>query len=154
MARTYTAEFNAITVSVAQDLFELLAGANQTAKLVRLKLGQFTNAGDASAEILPIQVGKYVGASGSGGTTPTAQLADQGDGATGATVEANNTTLAGSFTAQYSWTWNTQIPWEYYEPDPAKQITLRPSTGLCFRLPNAPAAGISCSGSIQWTEEG
>lgn len=117
MGILYTVTVSGVAASAAQDLFEVLAAADATIVIHSLSIGQITELGDAAEEIMLITTKRGLGAtSGSGGSTPTPVAQEAGAPATGATVEANNTTIAtaggGSLTAQENMGWNVRVPFE------------------------------------------
>ncbi|MBP8301429.1 MAG: hypothetical protein KA020_13765, partial [Planctomycetes bacterium] len=67
--RTYAVTFNAVAVSAAQDLFEITPGDDKPCEIVSLSIGQYSDAGDAAAELLGIQIIRGFTASGSGGSS-------------------------------------------------------------------------------------
>lgn len=121
--RLYTAQFNAVVATAAQDLFEIAAPADAALKIHDWTVFQTSDVGDAAEEILRLETVRGVGSvtSGSGGSTPTAQPIEDGDSAFGGTVEANNTSrmAAGSGTLETleQYGWNVRLPME--------KITLR-----------------------------
>jgi multidrug resistance efflux pump len=50
----YTATFNAVAVTAAQDLFSIVAPSDGRVVIRELRIGQYSDFGDAQAEILPI----------------------------------------------------------------------------------------------------
>lgn len=111
----YTAVFRDVTVSAAQDFFEILAPAGAAVLVEAVKLSQNTELGDAAEEQLELRIVRGVGSvtTGSGGSTATAQpVNDNGSAAFGGTVEINNTTImaagSGSLETLGSESWNVR----------------------------------------------
>src|SRR3990167_9808586 len=50
----FTATVNAVVVSAAQDVFEIVAPQGKRVKIREIVLGQYTDFGDAAAEILSV----------------------------------------------------------------------------------------------------
>jgi hypothetical protein len=108
--REYTVIIPPTSVSVAQDLAELVPGANKPFELFGLELYQTSDVGDATEKILNWQVIVGNTTSGSGGTAPTPQPLNPNDAAAGFTCEVNNTTQASAGTPStlHSGGWNTR----------------------------------------------
>lgn len=149
MGRMYTAVFEGVSVSAAQDLFEITAPA--TAIVV---LHQVTITQDASetSEQLPFTI-ERASASGSGGSTPTAQLLELGSTAFGGTVEANNTARATSSSVLFRRSENVLngIDWLF---TPEMRPVISPSGILIVGLDAAPGAALTMSGTIVFEEIG
>ena len=67
----FSATFSAVAVSVAQDVFELVAPSNSRVAIHSVSLGQYSDAGDASAELLSVTILRGHTTSGSGGSSVT-----------------------------------------------------------------------------------
>src|SRR5262245_52928605 len=92
---TFTAVFAGVAVTAAQDVFEITAHSSCTVRIRDIKIGQYTDFGDAAAEILSVQVIRGYTVSGSnGGTNPTPVNLQPWSRAAVSTVEINNTTVA------------------------------------------------------------
>ncbi len=150
MGRVYTASVSAIAVAAIQDFFELLAPATGMVKILSVRLGQYTDAGDSEAELLPVNIVRYA-TSGSGGSTPTARPHQVGHAATGVVVEANNTTQGGTPTVILSDAFNVQAGW-LYVPTPEEWIWIPPSGRLAIELFVAPGDTFTMQGSITFEE--
>lgn len=95
MPRLYTANFENVSMSAAQDLFEVKGASGKVVRILRCWLG-LTPTTLATAQSLRTQC-RFLPATvtdGSGGTTPTFRRLDVGDAAASATVLANNTSQA------------------------------------------------------------
>jgi len=155
----YTAQFNEVAVTAAQDLFEIAAPSGGVVIIHEWSILQNTDVGDAAEEVLRIETVRGDGTvtSGSGGSTVTAQPVDNGDAAPGSTVEANNTTRMAVGTGvldilrQYGW--NIRVGLEkIYTPETRPVIT--PSDRWTLSLDDTPADSITMSGSILFEEIG
>lgn len=144
--RVYTASFDNVAVTAAQDFFEITAASGTIIRILSVFIGQSSDAGDAQAELLRIQINRY-STSGSGGSTPTARPHHVGDAAFGGTVEANNTTQGGTAVLLVAETANVQAGW-YYTPTPEEQILSAVAGILAISLPAAPADSLTMSGRI------
>ena len=145
--RIYIAEVSAVAVSLVQDFWELNCPADAVIALLSVRISQYSDVGDAAAEILPVIISRPTGTAGSGGSTPTARPAMVGTVAFGGTVEANNTTQAGTTTEILSDTFNIRSGW-LYQPPEKEVIWLSPSGILVVELPVAPADAITMQGTI------
>lgn len=152
----FTATFSAVAVSVAQDVFELLAPADSRVAIREIRLGQYSDFGDAQAEILSIQLIRGYTTSGSGGTTPTpVNISGHANSAVSTmTVEANNTTVASAGTplTVISDVFNVAAGWWYYPPDDERPI-LEKAQRLVVRI-TAPADALTMNATIVFEERG
>lgn len=150
--RMYSAVFEKVAVTAAQDLFELNAPADAVVIVHSVKITQDTEEGDAEAEQLSVLA--HMGStSGSGGSTPTPTPKQLGSPAFGGTVEANNTSQSTEGTFQDTEAWNVQIGLHWiFTPD--EQIVISPSDRLIIELQDAPTDSITMSGTITFEELG
>ena len=158
----FTAAFSAVAITAAQDLFEIVAPADSRVRLLEIDIGQYTDFGDAAAEILSIAIHRGHTVSGSGGSTVTpANLMPYGR-AYGGTVEANNDTVAttsGVLLWATGWHLQAGFIWRPIENDVRavvpfrRHIVLKPSQRLVIRI-TAPADSITTNGSILFEEIG
>lgn len=152
MGRFYTAQFNGVSASAAQDVFEILAATGKPFILHEIVLAQYSDYGDAAAEGLSVLIKRASGSytSGSGGSTPTLNKHLTNDAAAGPTPEANNTTQAsagsGTLTTIRADAWNVQAGYQYLPP-PEQRITFLPAEAVVVSI-TAPADAISLNGSI------
>jgi hypothetical protein len=97
MARRYTVSFEAVTVTAAQDLFQILGAASRVCRIIRVAVSEVSTT-LATAQMLELRC-RFLPATvtnGSGGSTPTPRKTDPGDAAATFTAFANNTTPATS----------------------------------------------------------
>jgi hypothetical protein len=154
----FTAAFAAVAVTAAQDVFEIVAPANSRVAILGLFLGQYSDAGDAAAEILGLSVVRGYTTSGSGGAsvTPVNNHGHSGALAATATVERNNTTVAQDGTAAVllSTAWNVQLPFVREASNWLDEIwVLSPSQRLVVRI-TAPADELTMNGTLVFEEMG
>ena len=156
----FTATFAAVAVTAAQDLFEIVAPANSRVRLLELDIGQYTDFGDAAAEILSISIHRGHTTSGSGGSTVTPANLDPYSRVAGATVEANNTTVATTAgVLLWSTAWHIQagFVWrpleDVHEAPYRRHILIKPSQRLVVRI-TAPADSITVNGTMLFEEIG
>ncbi|MGH8700061.1 MAG: hypothetical protein ACREVR_02640 [Burkholderiales bacterium] len=157
--RLYTAQFNAVAATAAQDLFEIAAPADAVVKIHDWTVFQTSDVGDAAEEILRLETVRGVGAvtSGSGGSAVTGQPVEDGDVAFGGAVEANNTTRmaagSGSLETMEQYGWNVRMPMEkIYTPETRPVVS--PSNRWTLSLPAAPGDALTLSGMVTYEEIG
>ena len=149
--RYYTAPFNAISVSAAQDLFEVNSASGKLTWITGVNLSHYS--GDAQDELLSLVWILGFTTSGSGGGTITPAAAS-GDSAYSGTVERNNTTQAntGTTTTLRSDSWNVRAGYVMHW-DPTKWL-LVPSSGRVVLQQTAPADAITMNGTLHLAEAG
>lgn len=152
MGRIYSAVFEKVAVTVAQDLFEVVAPADGVVSIHSIEISQDSDAGDAEAEMLNIFLHRGT-ASGSGGTTVTPSPLSLGDAAFGGVVEANNTTQSVEGTFLGVGGWNVQIGY-FYLPPPEDRIWISPSGLFIVELQDVPDDSLTVSGAIVFEEFG
>lgn len=152
----FTATFSAVAVSAAQDVFEIVAPVGGRVAIREIRLGQYSDAGDAEAEMISVRLVRDYTVSGSGGTsvTPNNISGHSGAGAATATVEANNTTVANTGTplTLIADSYNVQAGWWYYPPE-EEQIILDVSQRLVVRI-TAPNDALTMNGTLVFEEVG
>ena len=152
MNHIYSATFSGVAATAAQDVFELVAPANARLTIRKIVLGQYSDFGDAQAEILSVTVLRGHTTSGSGGSTPTPASMNGYAPPSAATVEANNTTVAsgGSPETLIADTMNVASGW-FHEPPPEERISIKDGERLVVRI-NAPADEITINGTVVFEE--
>lgn len=152
MGRFYSASFSAVSVSAAQDVFEVLAASAKPFILHEVILVQTSDYGDAQAEGLQVTISKATGSytSGSGGSTGTLRPHLTNDAAAGPTPEFNNTTPAsagtGALTRIRADAFNVQAGYQYV-PTPETRILFLPAEAVVVSI-TAPADAVTMSGTI------
>lgn len=149
MGLIFSAQFNNVAVTAAQDLFELNAPSTGPVVVHRCIITQTSDFGDAQSEILRILAIRGYTTSGSGGSAPTAVDLGLTAATFGGTVEANNTTAAsaGSPVTLHAEGWNVAGAFDYL-PTPETRIWVPASGRLVFNLPSAPADSLTMSGTL------
>jgi hypothetical protein len=157
----YIATFSAVAVSAAQDVFEIVAPSNSRVAIREIALGQYSDAGDAQAELLSVLLIRGHGTAGSGGTvlTPVNLSPYTSALVSGSTVLANNTTVAvtgaGAPKTLRAGVWNLQGAhggWLYH-PKTRDRIVIDKLQRFVVRI-TAPADAITCNGTIVFEEVG
>lgn len=149
--RVYTAVFERVAVTAAQDLFELVASANAELRLKRLQISQDSDQGAAAAqEMLDVLIHSGT-TSGSGGSTVVPNPQNQ-SAAFGGTCEANNTTQSTEGVIKWAHSfdiWNgLDIQWEKGE-----YIYIPRSGRINIELQAAPQDELTMSGTLTFEEE-
>lgn len=153
LQRMYSCTFEAVAITAVQDIFELLAGTNDTVRLYRLRLFQTTDLGDAQEEVLRIRIRSGQTVSGSGGSSGTEVPIDVGDGAATSAVLLNNTTQAGTGTIVTNEVlgWNIRVPLDHIWT-PEDRPCVRGARRVTVELVAAPTDSITVSGVLVWGE--
>lgn len=143
----FIGSFVGVAATVAQDLFEYVAPA-AGAKIWGFGVFQYTDFGDAAAEILSIVSRRGYTASGSGGTTPTPVDLSRSGAVAGGTLEANNTTQAsgGSPVVTSVGTFNVAAGYEWIPPQ-RQPIVLGASERFTVSM-TVPADSLTLNGYI------
>lgn len=154
MGRIYTAQFNGVAVTAAQDLFELVAPSDAILIIHELDISQTSDVGDAAEELLLVTLKSGATTSGSGGSSVTPVPKELGDAAFGGTCEANNTTAAadGTIVTHRATAWNVRAPLSIIWT-PETRPVISPSRRWVCSIP-APADSLTMNGTIVFEEIG
>jgi hypothetical protein len=149
MARIYSVVFSAVSVSAAQDLFELTPADDKPIEIVGIELGQSSDSGDAADEQLQISIIRGHTTSGSGGSSPTPAPLVPADTAAGFTSEANNTTIAsaGTTATLHTGCWNVRAGYINWFPEGCRPTAGQGNTTMVVRT-TAPADAVTMSGTL------
>ena len=154
MGAVFQANFEDVSVTAAQDLFEAACGATVPIVLRRFRL----STGKTASEVLRLTVNRYSGSptSGSGGSTPTIRKVAPSYGTPSTVVEANNTTRisGGTKETHLAEKWNLITPYEFAPLDRAAMIEVPAAKWLTIAIEDAPAASTKFSGWMEWEEVG
>lgn len=148
----YSAVFEEVAVTAAQDLFEIVAPSDATVIVHGVTISQSTDAGDTESEQLNILVHR-ASTSGSGGSVITPRPLQAGFPAAGSTVEANNTTQGTEGNQIHAECFNVMAGWVWI-PTPEIRPVISPSGRLVVELQTAPADSLTMSGTIYFEEIG
>jgi hypothetical protein len=152
----YFATFSAVAVSAAQDIWEITAPTGTAVAIREITFGQYSDFGDAQAELISILLRRGHTTTGSGGSTVTPETRTGLSGATAAAsvVKANNTTVAASGTAVnlIADTFNVAAGWTY-RPLPEERIILQPGVRLVCRI-TLPTDAITANSTLVFEELG
>ncbi len=153
MGRMYTATFQGVAVSVAQDLISLLATSTTKIRLHACYIGQSSDAADAQDEMLRIRIRHGMTTVGSGGGTFTPVDLHRTGTAAGSTARINDTTAAsaGTITEVHEECFNVRAGWVYIPPPDMRPIC-DVSVRIAVNLPAAPADPLTMSGTLYFEE--
>lgn len=151
--RLYSVNFSAVSISAAQDIFSLLAGANMAFKVHYIELGQKTltawEAKEVNLSFLPSVVTQ-----GSLGAVATPRPTNPDDAAATVVAHTNDTTVATSTGTTYNM---LSRDWEFlngffWMPAPEQRPIVKPGAAMVLRLPTPPSAPMISSGTILFEE--
>jgi hypothetical protein len=148
----YSATFEEVAVSAAQDFFEIVAPSDMSVAIHGVTLSQSSDAGDAESEQLNVLVHRG-STSGSGGSTPTPAPLAVGNTASTVTVEANNTSQSTEGTIIHSECFNVMAGLTIWLPPECRWI-ISPSGRLNIELQTAPGDALTMSGTVYFEEIG
>lgn len=152
MGRMYSAAFEQVSVTAAQDLFEINAPADSVVVLHGLTISQSSDAGDSQSEQLPLLI--HLGSStGSGGTTATPSPMHLGDAAFGGTVTVNNTSQSTEGTILHAESFNVMAGLALWWT-PETRPVISPSDRLIIELQSAPTDALTMDGTVYIEELG
>jgi hypothetical protein len=155
--RIYKAGFDNTSIGTAvEDIWSLFAGASNGLQLHWI---QATAAAVTTAAQIRLRLkrGTATITQGSGGSTPTANLVDDGDTkASGSTLHANDTsqaTTTGNFTGFLEYfQWNVLLPFDYMPgPEDEDRPACAVSQGFFLDLP-AVITATTVSSNMAWRE--
>ena len=148
----YAITFSAVTVSAAQDLFEIVSPAAGVIEIHGYELFQISDFGDAQAEGLQLTWIRGFTTTGSGGSAATPGQRSSRSSAALATCEVNNTTLAttGTTVTYMAGGWNVQGGAEKWWPPEARPVLRNSERGVLRQT--APGDPITMSGTLYFEE--
>jgi len=148
----YSATFEEVAVTAAQDLFEINAPSDAVVIVHGVTVSQSSDAGDSESEQLNVLV--HLGStSGSGGSTLTASPLELGDAAFGGTVESNNTSQSTEGTKIHSECFNVMAGLAIWLTPECRWV-ISPSDRLIIELQTAPGDSLTMSGTVYFEEVG
>jgi hypothetical protein len=155
--RIYTVVFGAVSISAAQDAFEITPADDKPVELVGITFDQtgVGDVGDAAEELLRWTVIRGHTTSGSGGSAPTPRPTQRNDAAAGFAAEVNNTTIAsvGTAVTLHEGAFNVRAGMIFWWPPGCEPSAGQGDTTIVVRLP-APADAITISGTLYVRELG
>lgn len=153
MGRMYTAVFQAVAVTAAQDLISILCTAATPVRLHACFIGQSSDAADAQDEMLRIRIQRGMTTVGSGGGTVTPVDIHNTGTAAVSTARINDTTAAsaGTITQVHEECFNVRAGWVWL-PTPQMCPVCVVSTRIAINLVAAPADSLTMSGTLYFEE--
>jgi hypothetical protein len=149
--RVATVVFAAVSVSAAQDFFEITPADDKPVEIIGLMLTQVGNSdvGDAAEEILRFSIIRGHTTSGSGGSAPTPRAIKPAS-TVSFTAEVNNTTIASAGTTHilHEDAFNVRAGYINWWPLGAEPKASQADTTIVVRLNTAPADAITLSGTL------
>jgi hypothetical protein len=151
----FSATFNAVNVTAAQDVFEIAAPADSMVLIREIVLGQYSDAGDAQDELLSILLIRGHTTTGSGGSTPTPVNFYPRSRAALSTVKCNDTGVAanGTTATLVADAFNVRAGWVHRPPDRRGCIVLDKGQRLVARI-TAPVDALTMNGTLIFEEVG
>ncbi|MFO1157263.1 MAG: hypothetical protein U1E60_00335 [Reyranellaceae bacterium] len=145
---------SAVSISTAQDLWHIKAGATYPVVIHEIVLSQKTLVA-VEGKDLKLMRHTVAVTQGSGGSTPTSQNVAPGGGSSGCTIHMNDTTQAssGTLTTLHADVWQL-LNGFFWMPAPEDRIFIAPSTGFIVSLAAAPSAPMIASGTVTYEELG
>jgi hypothetical protein len=157
MGSIYVAPKTAAAETLAQDIFQITAGADNPVLIHGWTLYQTTDVGDAAEEIIQLTCvrgeGSVTAGSGGGALTEVPVL-QGGPTATAAVVEGNTTQMVvgtGALVELDYFGWNVRIPWTHFYP-PELRPRMNPSDLWTLGMDAAPTDSLTLGGCLYWEE--
>lgn len=150
MGRVYSVIFENVSVTAAQDFFEITPADDKPCAIHALFLDQISDVGDAAEEILRYEIIRGHTSGGSGGTAPTPAPLQPNAAAAGFTAEVNNTTIASAGTTAilHAGAFNIRVGLALIFPPEMRPLASQANTTLVVRLMAAPADAVTISGTL------
>lgn len=160
MSRIYAATYQGTITNAGgdADLFSIQPADDKPIKIRGFRLSQISEVGDAAEEGLRITLKRLPATFtvGSGGSSVTPVPMDSADTACGATVRANDTTVAttsGTAVTLEEIGWNERnSPCDFWYPDERFCPKVKQGEGLVLRMETTPADDFTGLFTI-WIEE-
>jgi hypothetical protein len=149
--RIYNAVFVGHAMTVAEDVFEITVPAGKKGIIRGVLLNQYSDFGDAQAEILSVQIIRGYATPGTGGGGVFLAPVKLGVAAAAITVAANRTVAASAGTpiAMIADAWNVAAGW-IHQPPPAERLELGP--GIHVVRVSAPVDVVTANGTLTLEE--
>ncbi len=150
MGRVYSVNFENVTVTAAQDFFEISPADDKPVKILGLFLCQSSDVGDAAEEMLRVQILRGHSTVGSGGSAQTPVPVDPNDPAAGFAAKVNNTTIASAGTAVilHSDSFNIRAGIQLFWTPETAPLANQGNTTIVVRLLAKPADSLTMGGTL------
>lgn len=152
----FTAPFSAVILSTnPYDVFHITAPSNARVAIREVRLGQYSEFGDAEAELLSIQIMVGTTAASTGtAITPLNVLRHTGAPTAGTAVVGPSTALASTASATVLIADSLNIAAGYWlSPTDCDRIVLNPSQRATIRM-SAPTDAVTLNGTLMFQEMG
>lgn len=149
MSRPYVIQFNNISVSAAQDLFNIAATGSMAFVLYQFELNSESSSTAAELRVVLKRLTATV-TNGSGGASATISPLSSTDAAATITGRTNDTTRAtttGSTTNLFPFGWNV-LNGLLFVPPPELRPTFAPNQNLLIGLETAPGSATTMDGYV------
>jgi hypothetical protein len=147
--RMYSAPFEDVAMTVAQDLWQIEQDASQII-LHYFEIGQTSDPGDAAAELLIIKMRRVTDAVGA---IDTPNPLDTGDAAATANVETNDTVqLVTGVNTIWASSWNIALPF-IWMPPPEQRVAIVAGDALTITC-SVPLDSLTIHGTLVFEEIG
>lgn len=149
MGRMYSATFEEVAVTAAQDLFSVFAPSDAIVIIHGFEISQSS---DTDNENLSLLIHRATQDGGSG-TAPTARPMEVGDTAFGGTLHANATTQGAEGTFIHAAAFSV-LSGYVWMPTPEMRPVIPPSGSLAIELQSTPGDSLTMSGTLYFEEVG
>lgn len=151
----YTVPIDGHAFTGATDMFCVTASTNTKVALREIRLGQYTEFGDAQAELLPIRIiTGSTDTSGGGGVTPANVEGHTGAPAAISAALAPSASLASTASATVRWADSFNVAAGFlYSPLPMERLIVEPGETVVVRV-GAPADSVTINGTLIFEEIG
>jgi hypothetical protein len=132
-------------------VFEIVAPSNRRVRIYEFVMGQYSDAGDAAAELLSVTILRGYTTTGSGGASITpVNISGASADAALSTVTRNNTSVAsgGSPATVRADAWNVQGPYTYNSDN---NFIIEAGQRMVFRI-SAPADELTLNATLVFEE--
>jgi hypothetical protein len=149
----YACTLDGVACQAVQDFFEITAPATSDVRIREIKIGQYTDFGDAHSDLVSIVVRTGYTKAGSGGSTVIPVKLGHRSSATpsaGSTVKRNNTTVAtgGSSLEPLADVWNIMAAFLYAPSEEDEMIHIKPGERCVIRLASALTDSITVNATV------
>jgi hypothetical protein len=153
MGRVYSAIFEGVSVSGAQDFFTILAADRKSVAIHEIVIADHDS--DADEKLRVRVVAGASATTGSGGSAATPRPLNPTEAAAGASVTTNNTTKmtagSGAITTIKADAFNTASGW-FWVPTPECRPVVGGGNRITVELVSAPAAARAMTGCVIFEE--
>lgn len=150
MGRMYSAVFENVGVTAAQDIIQIAAPATLYVIVHSIYLSQSSDSGDSESEMLNLLIHRGT-SNGSGGSVPTARPLNTSDTAASTVVEVNNTSQGTEGVHLHASCFNVLSGLELIFT-PQTRLILPKSGLLHVEIQGAPGDSLTMNGTVYFEE--